>query len=287
MIIHNEAEAHAVLARVGFYRFKGFALHFQQLHMAGKPYTPGTKFDDVLTLMQLDTRLRLHIFAGIQEVEIGIRQCMAEQLMQTHGLRWYTDSALFRTPRPGRSDFDHSLFLVQARAEFDRSHEPFVTHYRQSYSGAYPPSWMLAEVVSFGTWSKLYAALHTPEQKRIADVLGIHQNTLREWLKALSIVRNVTAHHSRIWNREFRTMHIADRRPPELLTALQSHSFVPDDPQARRLAPRLYALHRLTQAFDPHSRWTTQLVALLAPYPAPLLARVGFRPGWDGQSEWA
>jgi len=287
MVITDEAAARATLAHVGLYRFKGFALEYQQLGILGKPYLPGTRFEDVADLMAMDDHLRVQVFAGIQAVEVGIRQRMSAQLMQTHGLRWYADSSLFRAPRSGTRDLDHAEFLLQARAEFDRSHEPFVTHYKRSYSGAYPPSWMMAEVLSFGTWSKLFAALHTPEQQQIARTLSLHQTTLREWLKALTIVRNVTAHHSRLWNREFRTMPIADHRPPTLAVALRTHSFDPGDPHALRLAPRLYALHRLTHVFDPGTRWTANLKALLHPTPAPLLARIGLRPGWHAQPEWS
>lgn len=287
MLITDVVAAYAVLKRVGFYRFKGFALEYQNLANPGKPYAPGTTLEQVNRVIQLDDLLRMHVMAGLQIVEVGLRQHIAEELTRSHGIRWYTEAALFRPPRPNTRDFDHSTFLLKTREEFNQSHEPFVTHYANRYSRAYPPSWMIAEVLTFGTWSKLYGALQTPYQQRISQPLGLHQVTLREWLKALNIVRNVAAHHARLWNRPFRTMPIADQRPPTLASALRTHSFDFNDPQALRLAPRLYALHRLTQAVYPGCTWTTDLKTLLANYTPAELPRLGLRPAWDHQPEWA
>lgn len=281
MHIADFASAKATLSRVGFYRFKGFALEYQNIRIQSKPYFAGTKFEQVTRLMQLDDLLRMHVMAGLQIVEVGLRQHIAEEIASSHGIRWYTQSQIFRTARPGTRDFEHASFLLKSREEFTRSHEPFVTHYARTYSRAYPPSWMLAEVLTFGTWSKLYGALNTPYQGRIAARLGLHHNTLREWLKSLNIVRNVAAHHARLWNRPFRPMPIADQRPRTLVVALRAYSFCPTDGQAVRLAPRLYALHRLTQVIYPNCLWTADLKRLLAQFTPDELTRMGFRPGWE------
>lgn len=286
MQISDPAGAQAALRRVGFYRFKGFAAEYQLLSTLGKPYAPGTTFEQVVRIMALDDLLRMHVMAGMQIVEVGLRQHIAEGLTSSHGIRWYTDVSLFRPARPGTNDFDHPDFLLKARHEFTRSHEPFVTHYSNTYSRAYPPSWMIAEVLTFGTWSKLYGALQTPYQQSISRPLGLHHVTLREWLKSLNILRNVAAHHARLWNRPFRPMPIADHRPPTLAAALRASSFHSSDPQAVHLAPRLYALHRLTQVLYPGCEWTEDLKRLITAYSPHEIARIGLQMGWGIQPEW-
>ncbi|GGS44786.1 Abi family protein [Deinococcus knuensis] len=130
--------------------------------------------------------------------------------------------------------------------------ELFVGHYRERYDlDVQPPIWMIAETMSLGGWSKLFAALRSQEDRDgIADLLGVRASTFTSWLHALTVVRNVCAHQSRLYDRVFATMGVADNKRVRRKLLLEQ-SFDPRDTEARRLAPRLYALHRLTQALDP------------------------------------
>lgn len=99
------------------------------------------------------------------------------------------------------------------------------------------------------------------------------------------MVRNVCAHHSRLYDRTFGTIAVADNRRVKRL--LHQQSFAEEDQAALRLAPRLSALHRLTQALDPAHPWTDELRVLLSGYAPAELDRIGFHPGWEIQGEWA
>lgn len=280
LVIADPVHAEQVLRRVGLYRFKGFLLPYK----TPEGYVVGTAFGDIERLMALDDALRLHVLKAMQTVEVGIRQSIIQYMLEQHGVRWYADPMLFQEPNVY---FKHTDFLASALKDFQGMSELFVGHYLTKYdSRAYPPVWMLAEILSLGTWSKLFNALeHQADKDGIAVQTQVRASTLASWLHALTVVRNVCAHQSRLYDRMFATMGIADdkRVRKQLLRA----SFDERDTGALRLAPRLYALHRLTFAFDPASSWTVELKALLHPVGAPELARLGFKPGWDRQLEWA
>jgi len=91
--------------------------------------------------------------------------------------------------------------------EVKRSNEEFINHYFGKYGEpAFPPSWMTLEVVSMGTLSKLFSALDriNSSSRTIAKDLGLYKvEILKNWLHALSSLRNTCAHHSRLWNRRF------------------------------------------------------------------------------------
>ena len=91
--------------------------------------------------------------------------------------------------------------------EVKRSNEEFINHYFGTYGEpAFPPSWMTLEVVSMGTLSKLFSALdsNNSSSRTIAKDLGLYKvEILKNWLHALSSLRNTCAHHSRLWNRRF------------------------------------------------------------------------------------
>ena len=58
------------------------------------------------------------------------------------------------------------------------------------------------EVISFGTLSKIYSILKTEEQKNVIHkIKGINNTVFKNWLHSLSVVRNICAHHSRLWNK--------------------------------------------------------------------------------------
>ncbi|WP_414657933.1 Abi family protein [Deinococcus sp. VB343] len=277
--IPDPAHAQQTLKRVGLYRFKGYLLPYK----SATGYTPGLTFDDIEQLIAFDDALRLHIFGGLQTVEIGIRQLINQHMLEHYGIRWYANPLLFR---PADRYFSHTDFLAKAIREFHKMPDLFVGHYRRAYEArAYPPAWMIAETMSMGSWSKLYRALAQQRDKdAIALPLGVRATTLENWLQDLTVLRNACAHHSRIYDRVSKPAEVVD--DPLIRAALMAQSFEAADPRSLRLAPRLYALHRLTRALNPHTRWTDRLKALLAPTPAPLLARVGFRPSWATQPEW-
>jgi abortive infection bacteriophage resistance protein len=70
--------------------------------------------------------------------------------------------------------------------------------------------------------SKWYANLSTSaDRNAIANVYGMDEINLVSFLHHLSTVRNICAHHSRLWNREFTfTFKLPKKRPKQLLQVL-------------------------------------------------------------------
>ncbi len=56
--------------------------------------------------------------------------------------------------------------------------------------------------MSFGTLSKLFKGMLYQDQQRVVAPWGVLPNVAETWLHSLSYVRNVCAHHGRLWNRE-------------------------------------------------------------------------------------
>ena len=64
---------------------------------------------------------------------------------------------------------------------------------------------MSLEIATFGLLSKLYLNLKKNYTKtKVAKNFGIKQVVIFEnWLHALANLRNIIAHHGRVWNRQF------------------------------------------------------------------------------------
>ena len=89
------------------------------------------------------------------------------------------------------------------REQTDRLHYPdALTHYLDTYtSPTTPPSWLVIELLTAGELQRLYAGLARKYRKAIARELHLTEPVLQSWLKSYVRVRNICAHHGRLWNR--------------------------------------------------------------------------------------
>jgi abortive infection bacteriophage resistance protein len=114
-----------------------------------------------------------------------------------------------------RTGFEHAQWIKELEDETTRSHEVFVIHYRTRYN-EYPrlPLWMATEIMSMGKLSQFYSGLLPDYQRLVSKPLGIHHSVLRSWLHTLTYLRNLCAHHARIWNRELAIRPEMPRKDP-------------------------------------------------------------------------
>jgi abortive infection bacteriophage resistance protein len=93
---------------------------------------------------------------------------------------------------------------IISKAKTARTPETFIKHYINNYhKPANPPSWMCFELLTIGELSHIYRGLkNNADKKRIADFFEVHPTVFTSWLHTLTYVRNICAHHSRLWNRD-------------------------------------------------------------------------------------
>jgi len=261
MVVSDESLAVNVLRRVNYYRLSGYMLSFK----AGDVFKDGTTFEQVFGVYEFDQKLR-NLMAGLLErIEIVARTCISYHLAHTYGALCYEEGGLFQYPDR------HSSWLVSLNKSIDdarRGHELFVEHHDTKYAGKLP-IWSVVELMSFGTLSLLYANLKPADRKHISvGYFGVPPFYLRSWLRALSHVRNISAHHSRIYNKRLTVT-------PELF---------PDD-KGRLGNSRIFAGIFVSGILCPdNSDWSsfeTSLEALIDEYVDVIeLVRIGFPPDW-------
>lgn len=187
-------EAEQFLAKVNYYRFSAYCIPFE---MERHKFKLDVVFDDVVSLYRFDQQLRQLIDNALEIVEIYLRAKITHTLTLKYGPFVHENFVNFY------SIDQYSQWLLRVHEEIDRSKEPFVTHYRSKYED-FPrlPLWMAVEVMSFGGLSKLFSNLKRGHQVEIGRALGFHQDLLVSWIHSMNFVRNVCAHHARLWNKE-------------------------------------------------------------------------------------
>lgn len=264
------------LSRVSYYRLSAYLHPFKR---ADESFVPDTTLDKVWRRYTFDRQLRLLVMDAIERVEVAVlRTLMVEQHARKYGPFGYRDAKSFR---PEFAGMDHQRMVDEVDQATSRSREPFVEHFRIKYhSEPGLPLWMAAEVGSFGTLFTFYRHLHLPEQKSLSSRLGLPANVLQSWLFCLNYIRNLCAHHSRLWNRELGIRPLI----PDQKNAPNWH--VPMTPDNRRTFAVLTLLRWLLRQIAPQSHWPERLRELLKSYPDIPLNLAGFPPGWESSPIW-
>jgi len=272
----DRAQLIETLRRVSYYRLTAYWHPFK---CPDDTFAPGTTLDKIWRRYTFDRQLRLLVMDAIERVEVAVlRTLMVEQHVRKYGPFGYRDARNFR---PEFAGADHQRMADELDNAMKRSREPFVDHFRTKYfSEPGLPLWMAAEVASFGTLFTFYRSLHLPEQKQLAGQLGLPANVLQSWLFCLNYIRNLCAHHSRLWNRELSIRPLV----PDLKNNPEWHQ--PAAPDNRRTFAVLTLLRWLLLKIAPQSRWTDRLRELLNNYSDIPLNLVGFPAGWETSPVW-
>lgn len=194
LTIGDEKVAAAFLQHLNYYRFRGYCVAF----MSGNQFRECGTFEDIRHAYQFDWRLRDLLTEALELIEVDFRSAIAAHFGKTYDAFGHTDATNFY-PR-----FKHADWHSQSKTETERSKEMFVEHFRATYSD-FPdlPIWMLTEVLSFGMLSRMLKGMNRCDQNAIADRYGRRSTFLASWFHHASYIRNMCAHHSRVWDRKW------------------------------------------------------------------------------------
>lgn len=276
LVIDDEARARHYLTYVSYYRLRAYWLPFEGPGVNGShQFQDGARFDDVLALYIFDRQLRLLVMDAVERVEVAIRATWAHHMAMAYGAHGYLDAQHYADA--GR----HAKAITDLTKEFARSSDTFAEHYRTKYdTPVLPPVWMAAELMSFGLLSKFISDLKLrSDRQAIAKPFGIDERVLTSFAHHMSHVRNICAHHSRLWNRRFTIKMSVPKFPARLAVAMKGA----DD---RNLHNTLVMLDHLLDVIAPESGWRGRLVDLIAGAEVAKPVAMGFPPDWQGRAMW-
>lgn len=306
LLIQNEVRAGSFLQSVSFFRLTPYMRPFQQPEDIDHRFRDGCQFRQLTRLYDFDRRLRLLTMDAIESVEIASRSVISNHMGTTHGSHWYTRPQMFNPA------FDHQRLLTtlsikqsnatrdylreceridrlhtddqsKAKLKRHRAKESYARHYSTTY--AQPPlmpGWAMLEELTLGDLSHLYKGLAKDlDKKAIAKRLRLAAPLLQSWLHTLTTIRNMCAHHSRMWNRE---LGIRPELPRKANFPWPEHLLQPG-PHTRIFAA-LCILNHLMHRVSPHTRWDQRLYQLIREFPEVSLKAMGFPDDWYQDPFW-
>ena len=277
LLIPDRDRVTRYLSHISYYRLRGYWIPFE-LPGSGPDhcFRQGTSFDQVLDLYIFDRKFRLLILEAIERIEVSLRAHYANLLGLKYGSHFFLDGQLFKDSGV------HQRLLHSLGEEIDRSREPFIDHYRNKYeTPALPPIWAASEVMSFGQLSQWYKRLKKRSDRQlIAKAYGLDEKFLQSFFHHLTHVRNITAHHGRLWNRRFTITMALPKDPTELASMLNSSS-------DRYVGNTIIVLGYLLKLISPGTTWPSRMRHLIETTAGLTSTAMGLREDWHNLPLWA
>jgi abortive infection bacteriophage resistance protein len=275
MIIEDADNAKEFLKNISYFRLQGFWWEFQ-IDKNNHKFKPNTTFENVIDLYTFDRKLRLIIFDALERIEIALRTKMIYYLSIEKDQWWFEDESIFFT----KKYFEESIEDIDK--ELGRTKEIFIeTHYANYGDEHRPPAYKTLEVVTFGCLSKLYSNLNNniKAKDRIAKEFNLpNYDFLKSWLKSFNTIRNITAHHSRLWNRNI------DFPPKSLHKTEYDFIQIPENVNSlyHCLSCIIFVLNKISKGHTAKEK----IIELFDDSPFINVSEMGFPKNWKEQTLW-
>lgn len=268
----DESKALHTLQQISYFRLKSYLMPLMSdkvLHT----FKNGATFEQAYTLYKFDSRLRKLIAGELEKIEVSIRTQMAYTLSDEVDIYWFADDANFV------STTKHAGLIASLQSELDRTDDDQILLFKRKYDDAFPPAWMTMEITSFGTLSMLYKLLKPSlTKRRIANYYGVSDSVFESWVHSIVYVRNICAHHSRLWNKSLRIRPLFPRKV--------NGNFISTPVRGDRLYYVLCIIQYLLLKVNPNTTFPDRLKALLAEFPDADISAMGFPKDWDKETLW-
>ncbi len=269
-----------ILNQVGFTRLRNYLGQFEHPGDESGRFVAGATLEAVWDAYVFDRQLRLHILDAIERIEVAIKAQLSNTISIQSGpfghldpSNWSTHGLEERYPK-----FVDKLLAKEAGYQDEKT----LKHWRSAFSSEeHLPIWLACEIMDFGCMLTLFRGCSQRFKQQIASNYAVSDNVLESWLIAINTVRNMCAHHSRIWNRSYGiTVKIPNKD-------LRWKEPVQVNAEPRKNFAFLTILRYLLFYIAPHTGWAMRLEDLWkVKHPNIPLQKMGFPANWKECPIW-
>ena len=265
LLIDDEEKLRKYLKHISYYHLSAYFKSFQKYDK----FFDGTTFEDVIRLYEYDKKLRLLLLDVLERIEKAFKCSVIYNLSVKHNDPfWYLDKGLYNSQK----NFDKFVFPIFK--DIRNSKEVSIKHFYDKYRKTeFPPSWLALEVITFGACVKVCRNLKRNEQNKFSRSFDLDKIFFMNWMHGLSIIRNICAHHTRLWNKNI------------IIKANISHKdykqyFNSDEKAVMRMYNWLIIIQIMMMKINPNSTWFNKFKDLISEYDVNLKS-MGFLEDWE------
>ncbi|MCQ9327062.1 Abi family protein [Neisseria dentiae] len=265
MQIDDSERAEKYLRRIGYYRLSGYFHVFRQWdgqnQVLLETFRPNSSFESVLSLYLFDKKLRLLALDALERIEMAVRVDIVHILGKKDPLA-HENAACFdgkfakTIQANGKTKYQEWYERLEELIRKARQRKTScVVHNLHKYG--HLPVWAVCGLWDFGAMSRLYEGMKHQDQNLIARKYGaLHGGIFAKWLRSLNEIRNIAAHHDRLWNARI-VQQAAPISTDEYWKKLKNYH------------PFFYfcIMQQMMKILCPHSKWADRFDELLREFP--------------------
>ena len=270
LTIDDRDAAKCFLLENNYYRVSGYSLTLRRHDI----FYPKATFQNIIDIYNFDKEFRIILLDIIHHIEITSKSVYVYQFTKIHGGLGYLNPSLFSD----KTAYDSTLEKVAAQVNRRLSHEAFLKHFVKELKEPIP-LWAYIDLFTISDFSKLFRITESDIKNSVALHFGLtHKNagdTFEAYLRGLSILRNLCAHGSRLYNRLFVTKPNLNKMQISLLR--KNRKGYPDN---SKLFGYILIMKRITNE-NVFKRFFNQLDVLCKKYPFVNMKYYGFCDNWS------
>ena len=159
------------------------------------------------------------------------------------------------------------------------SKEDFILHFKGKYNEAYPPAWMLVEILPLGVVTRIYENIKSNQLKKsISGYFDLPVPVFISWLTVITLTRNSCCHHSRTWNRLYAVN--------PMIAKKMKRPWISKDISPRKTFYEICIIKWFIDIISPQNDMKGHLQQLLADFPMVDTRAMGFPDRWNEEPLW-
>jgi len=277
-LIADENELTHALTQINYYRLSGYLYPFKR--EGEENFVDGVTLHEIRDRYLLDKKLRLLIFDAIEIIEISIlRSRLVEYFALKYGTFCYTEAKNFKDREHSPPSFHDDL--LRSAKDILGSNIDYINRYKEHYPDSkHIPFWMLVEKMTFGELSRFLGNMRRADRIDLANQFDIPYGIFVSWMHAIAHVRNLCAHHERLWNRYISVT----PKIPDYKNLPEFHKPVNISKAKSKIFPTVVVIQFLLNKIDPMNDWGRRLNTLINGYVHLPIRKIGFPENWRQQA---
>lgn len=270
LTINDESQARDFLLHNNYYRISGYSLTLRKNDVFSKSAT----FQNIVDIYNFDHELRHIILQYLEVIEVQMKSVYVYEFTKVHGPAGYLDESFFTNKTRHKEIIDKANQQKTQRLPHEAYLKHFVNELQQDI-----PLWAYVDLFTISDISFLYSISEQPIKDAVARTFGLTMSKgasiLGSYMHSMTIIRNLCAHGSRIYNRLFEQKPSLNKQEKALL--IKNNKGELDNAHFYGF---LLIMKRILPP-DKFSAMKESIIALTQKYPFVRMDYYGFRSDWQ------
>ena len=268
LTVTDEGLAKDFLRRNNYYRISGYSLTLRSHDV----FHQGATFQNIVDIYRFDHELRHILLHYLEIIEVTVKSVYAHEFTKRHGKTDYLDPVFFTDTGKHKDIIDKA----EKQKDLRLPHEAYLKHFVDDLHEDIP-LWAYVDLLTIADISFMYKISQQDVKDATALVLGLKvsgASLLERFMHSMTIIRNLCAHGSRLYNRLFAQKPWLSKKEQSILRKNEDGSM-----DNAHLFGFILIMRRLLKKAE-FSEMKDRIVKITQKYPFVSMRYYGFPDNW-------